>query len=78
MTRIIVFATLIFAFVLLIRSFLSTGNQKKRNPAVIAEMVKDPNCETYIPKEEAIIKVVRGASHYFCSDACAEEFSKKS
>ncbi len=77
MIRIIAFAVLVTVFLLLIRSFFFPSNQKKRNPAVIAEMVKDPNCETYVPKDAAIVKVIRGTNHYFCSETCAEAFSKK-
>jgi YHS domain-containing protein len=77
MMRFIAFVVLVFALSLLIRSFFFSATQKKRGPAVISDMVKDPNCGTYIPKETAIVKVIHGTSHYFCSTACAEEFSKK-
>ena len=40
-------------------------------------MVKDPNCETYVPESEALRKVVAGQEHYFCSEKCAEEYSRK-
>ena len=36
-------------------------------------MVKDPNCETYIPKDKAI--ELNG--HYFCSKECADQWSLK-
>jgi len=73
--RLAVFGLLVFAFILLLRSFFPA--QKRGNP-IIAEMVKDPNCETYVPKNEALHKTIHGVTHYFCSKTCAEEFSKKS
>lgn len=77
MIRLVAFGLLVLAFILLLRSFFPSSTSKKENPA-IAEMVKDPNCETYIPKDEALCKTIRGVTHYFCSKTCAEEFSKKS
>ena len=77
MIRLAIFGLLIFAFILLLRSFFAPSIQKGENSASIEEMVKDPNCETYIPKTESIKKVVHGTTHYFCSEKCAEEFSKK-
>ena len=41
------------------------------------EMVKDPICQTYIPKAIAIQKNINGAIHYFCSDECATKFSER-
>lgn len=76
MIRLAILGVLIFAFILLLRSFFAPSTQKGQN-SVIEEMVKDPNCETYIPKTESIKRVVHGITQYFCSEKCAEEFSKK-
>ena len=75
--RLVALGLLLFAFILLLRSFFFSSSPNKEKPA-IAEMVKDPNCETYVPKDEAVHKTIRGVTHYFCSKTCAEEFSKKS
>lgn len=40
-------------------------------------MVKDPNCNTYIPLESAIVARVNGRSHYFCSKECIDEYRRK-
>ncbi|RMF89369.1 MAG: YHS domain-containing protein [Nitrospinota bacterium] len=40
------------------------------------EMVKDPVCDTYIPRSMAITKTRGGVVYYFCSQKCAEEFSR--
>ena len=41
------------------------------------EMVKDPICQTYIPKAIAIRKNINGEIHYFCGDECASKFSEQ-
>lgn len=38
------------------------------------EMVKDPNCNTYIPLDSAIVSKVNGRHHYFCSKECEREY----
>lgn len=39
-----------------------------------ADMVKDPNCNTYIPLKSAIVARIRGRSYYFCSTKCEKEY----
>ena len=38
------------------------------------EMVKDPYCETYIPRDSAIRARIDGRDHYFCSKECLRKF----
>jgi YHS domain-containing protein len=38
------------------------------------ELVKDPVCETYIPRRKAIARGQGPDLHYFCSAACADKF----
>jgi len=40
-------------------------------------MVKDPNCNTYVPLKSAIVANIKGKSHYFCSKECEKEFKDK-
>ena len=78
MARIAILGILIIVFVLLIRAiFPSSTRKKKENLSSETEMVKDPNCETYIPKAEAVAKTVQGKEHFFCSEKCAEEFTEQ-
>ncbi len=37
-------------------------------------MVKDEVCNTYLPKDEAILERVDGADCYFCSQECRQKF----
>jgi YHS domain-containing protein len=38
------------------------------------DLVKDPVCETYVPRRSAIARNTGVATYYFCSSACAEKF----
>ncbi|PIE71022.1 MAG: transcriptional regulator [Deltaproteobacteria bacterium] len=40
------------------------------------EMVKDPVCNVYVPKREAIREQVNGKTYYFCSPECRDAFVK--
>jgi YHS domain-containing protein len=37
-------------------------------------MVKDETCNTYLPREEAILEKVEGKEYYFCSQECRKKF----
>jgi len=67
----------------LIRGLIQTlvGVQQRRqrqDPARLrgAEMVQDPVCESYIPKEGALSERIRGETYFFCSTQCARQFKK--
>lgn len=38
------------------------------------ELVKDPVCETYVPRRRAIARTAGSTTYYFCSIACARKF----
>jgi uncharacterized protein len=38
------------------------------------DMVRDPQCGTYIPVSLALKKVVHGRTHYFCSEECRKAY----
>lgn len=49
-----------------------------RRQAVIksgGEMVQDPVCRVYLPKTQAIRRAAGGEVHYFCSEACVQQFN---
>ena len=37
-------------------------------------MVKDPFCQTYIPRRDGIKEVIDGEAYFFCSVECREKF----
>jgi YHS domain-containing protein len=41
------------------------------------EMVQDPECHTYVLKDRAVVRRIRGANTYFCSDDCARQYEEK-
>jgi YHS domain-containing protein len=38
------------------------------------EMVKDPVCGTYVPRDGSLSLRERGGEHFFCSPACRDAF----
>ncbi len=41
------------------------------------DMVRDPTCNTYIPKDNALRAKAGGEVHYFCSEKCRSVFKEK-
>lgn len=41
------------------------------------DMVKDPNCNTFIPLDSAIVSKVNGKHYYFCSKECEKEYRNR-
>ncbi len=46
--------------------------------AIRNDLVKDPVCETYVPRRTAIARTAGPATYYFCSPACAAKFKTPS
>jgi len=77
--RLIILAILIYLAYRLLRGFKRSKQEIQRTPdgGVIDEMVQDPVCKTYVPRREAVRKVVDGREVFFCSEACASRFEKE-
>ena len=55
----------------------AAGGTPKRRPASRAvKLVRDPVCGTYVTPRDSLSLASRGATHYFCSDQCREQFRK--
>jgi hypothetical protein len=68
--RLLIFCLSLFALLLVIRAVLALSrNRSKRfsRRGDAEDMVLDPQCHSYLPKEEAILR----AGRYFCSRECA-------
>jgi YHS domain-containing protein len=81
--RLIVLFLVGIAAYILIRGLVLTltgAHQKKQktDPARLqgADMVRDPVCESYIPKEGALTETYQGETFHFCSPQCAKQFRK--
>lgn len=46
-----------------------TEAPKKR---IAAELVRDRMCNTFVPRDRAVVATVGGKSEYFCSAACRD------
>lgn len=69
---------LLFYYLLryLFRDKTSSGNKTKRENEP-EELVQDPYCLTYIPKQFALKKRIEGQVRYFCSEECMKSYIKK-
>ncbi|NOY53363.1 MAG: hypothetical protein GXP58_07035 [Deltaproteobacteria bacterium] len=65
-------------FVYLLWKVLFPGSRhphSEETPETTMEiMVHDPNCNTFIPRPEALSRKIGGKTHYFCSRKCMKEF----
>lgn len=72
--RFLFFLLLGYIIVSALRAYLmgrKTGSSRRRSAAVkTEEMVLDPQCQSYVPKGEAIYQ----GGNYFCSRECARLF----
>jgi YHS domain-containing protein len=52
------------------------GQVRGHTPARPArdELVKDPVCETYVPRRTALTRTAGAATYYFCGPICAGKF----
>ena len=79
MLRILVIAFLVFLLYRVVKAVSGLGRPTQRrgaNGEVIDEMVQDPQCGTYLPRQEAVRRRIAGEDHYFCSEKCAKEYEK--
>ena len=85
MVRFLAFAVLAFLLFLIIRasvySFLGGlrggTRPKPTRGGGLDELVKDPVCETYIPRRKAISRGSGPALRHFCSAACADKYAAR-
>jgi len=75
--RLIVYSIIIYLLIRLIKSSYSSQNNSGQKGLDGEYMVKDPNCNSYIPEREAVKGRVRGRLLSFCSRECLEEYKKK-
>jgi uncharacterized protein len=78
MVRLIIILALVAGFIMLYRSlFRGASSPRKVDPTDTADMAQDPQCGTYVPKRQAVLKSIQGKEHFFCSKKCADEYSPK-
>jgi uncharacterized protein len=77
--RLLIFLGLLILLYYLVKGWISPSKGRRMERAggeweLEGEMVKDPFCETYIPKESAIRARIDGRNYYFCSKECLKKF----
>jgi uncharacterized protein len=78
LTTLLLLFVIYLAVKMLIGFTYLSSQRRKRREQLGGEMVRDPVCETYVPKATAIEKKMNGETVYFCSQTCAEAYLKKS
>ena len=74
MARLALFGIAVVFIILVARMIFPSSSSKESGPT---EMVQDPNNGVYIPKSEAIKKMVNGKEYYFSNEQSAEEYIRK-
>ncbi|MBN2031689.1 MAG: hypothetical protein JW836_00310 [Deltaproteobacteria bacterium] len=73
--RFLIYLFLVYIAYRIIRSLLRP--KREISPGdVIDEMVKCSFCETYVPRREAIKRIVGREPRNFCSEACADKYAR--
>ncbi|NLA74901.1 MAG: hypothetical protein GX846_05460 [Deltaproteobacteria bacterium] len=77
MIRLLIYILFIYVvYILIKKTLLSWPREKGKSGSsgMISEMVQDPFCKTYIPKNEAYRAILGGNEIFFCSKECAEKY----
>jgi uncharacterized protein len=79
MIRFLIFVILAYAAYRVVKAVFWPKERIIRGPdgGVIDEMVQDPHCKTYVPKREAVKKIIAGETYWFCSEDCAAKFQSE-
>ena len=77
MARLALYAGLAALAIIVIAVWTASIRSRPRRRGSVGQrdaMVLDPVCSTYVPKSRAVVRRVKGADVFFCSEACAERF----
>ncbi|MGC3975286.1 MAG: hypothetical protein QM771_13015 [Nitrospira sp.] len=73
---------LVFLYYLIRRAIRKIGQdgslQKTKDGGVSgSQMVQDPYCRVFVPRENAVKEKIGGQTYFFCSRGCAAAFEKQ-
>lgn len=77
MLRIILYALIAYIVYTFIRAFQKLGQKghpDRQSRRGAGRMVKDEECNTYLPQEDAIKEIREGKEYFFCSKECRQKF----
>ncbi len=80
MLRLILIGLLLVALFFILRNLVRDLKAEKEARAVGAsrdQMVQDPVCRVYVPKESALTTTVGEQTYYFCSKECVQVFERR-
>ena len=80
MYRILVIIGLVVLLYFLVRRAVREfrrGVQAEGRPAIQDEMVQDPVCRLYVPRDSARVEKIGGQTYFFCSKECARTFQNQ-
>jgi YHS domain-containing protein len=61
-----------------IRSAFTAYHRKEERERLMGrDMVRDPQCGTYVPKDRAVTRRIGGRVEHFCSESCARSFTEQ-
>jgi len=73
----LIFGLLVYSAISAIsRALRSTPRSNSHPSRQGEEMVRDPQCGTFIPQSDAIEAVIEGESRFFCSEHCCNQYRK--
>lgn len=49
------------------------GTVSRPSPRVTEDLVRDPVCNTYVPRSRALSATIEGRTEHFCSEACRDK-----
>jgi hypothetical protein len=68
--RLFLLVLLLFLVLLVLKSYLARARSGSRVAPPDDDMALDPQCQSYVPKKEAI----EAGGNFFCSRECAERY----
>lgn len=80
MYRLLLVAGLLTVLYFLLRSAIRELKRKNGQDQALTgnnEMIQDPACRTYVPRDSAVSASIGGQTYYFCSQDCAQTFRKQ-
>jgi YHS domain-containing protein len=67
-----------YAVKIVVRSAISAYGKDERPGRLPGdEMVQDPECRTYVVRDRAVTRRIKGKLSFFCSEACARQHEEK-
>ena len=81
MIRFVIFVVLCYILYRIVKSLVLPSSRKHTTftsgsrGLITDEMVMDPCCKVYIPKQEALTAKIDGQAFYFCSKECKKKYS---